>query len=550
MSPEKPTELQYGLIVAAIAFIVYANSLFNGFTLDDNSVILNNPVLKGDILSLFKSIDTNNDAQPLPFYRPVTYLTYMLEGRLHGFNPFFIRLFNVLLHSANSFLVFRLVRTLNRDHMYVALLAGLLFAVHPLHTEGVDFNSGGRNTMLACFFSISAYLVQSRSIIQQKTYYSLIGAALFLMGLFCKETALMIFPFIVALQIAIMRRNNHWTILQTSLRLVPYISAAAIYIFMRWATLSPLGLQQSVIPGLGAKLIESRYVTPDLATRLLNNLYIIPHYFLTIINPTTLSSRYMIPDDLNLLLLPLVAAWLCIIIGLAWLLFKGRTISTLFGLSWCILFWLPVSGIVFVPGAPLADRFLYIPAIGIWIIVADRIVRLVPDNNANVRKYCAITIVSVLLLLAALTIRRNMDWKNNITLHTRFVEQYPENVHARSGLGIAYYVRRQNNDLDLAEKEFEKVLSLDPFFPKAHTALGVIKLEKNDYSGALRHFGEALAIFPYDTISRINRGITYEKLGRTQEALQDYIYFLSTPSVNKSTKFRLHAEEKVRELSK
>lgn len=550
MSSEKIKELLFGLLVATIAFLVYANSLGNGFTLDDNSVILNNPVLKGNILPLFNSIDTNSDTQLLPFYRPFTYLTYLIEGRLHGFNPFFIRLFNVLLHSANAFLVYRLARSLLKENIYAALLAGLLFAVHPLHSEGVDFNSGGRNTMLACFFSIAAYLVHNRSITQQKIYYSLAGAALFLTGLFSKETVLMVLPFIVALEIPTLRENLRGKMLRTFIRLAPYFSAAAVYLIMRWTTLSALGLQTNIIPGFGTNLIESRYITTDLITRLLNNLYIIPRYFLTAINPTALSSRYMIPEDLNLLALPLAIAWIFIIVCLIWLMTKGRSNTTLFGLVWSVLFWLPVSGIVFVPGAPLADRFLYIPAIGIWIIAADRIVRLVTANSATLRRFSVIAIAFVLLILALVTIRRNLDWRNNITLHTRFVEQYPENVHALSGLGIAYYVRRQDNDLVLAEREFEKVLSIDPFFPKVHTVLGIIKLNKDDFASALYHFNEALAIFPYDRVARINRGITNEKLGRKNEALTDYMLFLTTPGGGINLKSRQHAEERLRELSK
>ena len=91
-------ELLTGFLVTVVAFLVYANSLGNSFVGDDHSVILHNPLLRGSPLSLFSGIDTTSDTELLPFYRPLTYLTFLIEQRLHGLTPFFVRLFNVLLH--------------------------------------------------------------------------------------------------------------------------------------------------------------------------------------------------------------------------------------------------------------------------------------------------------------------------------------------------------------------------------------------------------------------------------------------------------------------
>jgi len=538
------------LFLAVTVFSVYANSLGNGFTLDDTSVIINNPVLKGSISSLFSSIDTNSETQLLPFYRPVTYLTYLIEGRVHGFNPFLIRLFNVLLHTANTLLVFKLARSLYKEDIYAPLLAALLFAVHPLQSEGVDFNAGGRNTMLACLFSLSAYLLHNRSIIRRTLWPACTGAALLLVGMFSKETALMTLPFIAALEYSSQRCTNGGSRLKSLLRLFPYAAATAVYVVMRWLTLSKLGIQTSILPGFGTQQLESLYVVSDVGARLLNNLYIIPRYLLTVLWPTALAPRYVIPEDLYEISLLLALAWVCIVCISIYLATKGRTRATVFGVAWLTFFWLPVSGIVVVPGAPLADRFLYLPAVGLWIVISDQIMRISAAISPAARRYGAYAIAVVLTVLALLTVRRNLDWRNNITLFSRFSAQYSENVHARAGLGMAYFMRNQENDREQAELEFEKVVGLDPFFPKVHTFLGVIKLDKGDYTGAHRHFEEALAIYPYDGVARINRGITNEKLGRKNEALMDYIYFLSMPGGNRNTISRKRAEDRVRELSK
>jgi hypothetical protein len=551
MYKENSRDFFFGLIVATIAFLVYANSLRNGFTLDDESVILNNPALKGTVLSLFSSIDTTDKTLLLPYYRPFTYLTFMFEAWLHGLNPFFVRLFNVLLHSANSFLVYRLARLLFKDNIPTALIAALLFAVHPLQSEGVDFNAGGRNTMLACFFCLATYLIHSRSIVEERYLYALSGPLLFLLGLFSKETTLMILPFIIALELNKLRRHDSSSHSLVALRLLPYLGAATLYVIMRWMTLSKLGIQTSIVPGFGSSLLKAIYVTDSLSTRIINNIYIIPRYLLTVIKPTALASRYVIPDDLNLLALPLFGAWLCILTGLGWLLTRGRSHASLFGVSWLVLLWLPVSGIVIIPGAPLADRFLYIPAIGLWIVLSDQLTRMIQLSKPEVQKYCFAAIAVLLLALAGLTVRRNMDWKDNLTLYTRFVAQYPDNIHARAGLGKVYYWEARHKNPAMAEQEFEKVVSLEPNFPMIYTYLGNIKLNKDDLNGALQSYSKAIGVYPIDKEAHLNRAITLEKLGRPKEALTDYIFFLTSPGSSDNVPGgREHAEMRLRELSK
>lgn len=551
MCKESSRELYCGLLIAIIAFIVYANSLGNGFTLDDHVVFLENKALQGSPLSLFTMIDAAANGQLLPFYRPLTNLTFLFDGQLHGFNPFFIRLINVLFHSANAFLVYRLASQLFKSNLYAPLLVGLLFACHPLHTEGVNFNAGGRITIMACFFSISAYLLHNRSILLEKSSWAFAGALFFLAGLFSKEIALMILPFILLLELPTLRNNSTAVRLQGCLRLAPYAVATVTYLVMRWLTLSKFGIQSSILPGVGSKVFESMYITTDLSTRIFNNVYIIPRYLLTVLWPTALANRYVMPDDLNLHALPLFGAWLLIFAALGWVFTRGRSTTSLFGIAWMTMFWLPVSGIVFVPGAPLADRFLYIPAIGLWIVVTDQIFRLIPATNTRYRKSGLTLAVLTFLLLAALTARRNLDWKSNLTLHTRFVAQYPDNVHARAGLGKVYYGTGDKQNLALAENEFDKVIALDPNFPMIQTYLGNINLNQEDLDDALYHYGKALEVYPYDKEARLNRGITLEKLGRPKEAITDYLFFMSSPGNSDNLPGgREHAEKRLRELIK
>ena len=538
-----------GLAVAAIAFLVYANSLVNGFVWDDTNVIVTNPALRGSPLSPFHGIDANRDYERLPYYRPLTILTFLLEERLHGLNPFLMHLLNDLLHAANAFLVYRLARSLLRDK-HGALLAGLLFAVHPINSESVDFLSGGRNTMLAGFFILLTYLFHRRSILRDSLSDAIAGALFLLCGLLSKETGLMVVPFIVVQGLAPFRVIAPPARMRALLRLLPVAAALLCYLVMRREAMSSLGIQTSIFPGFGAQILSVTYKVPDLTMRLIDNLYIIPRYLLTVIWPAALTPRYAVPGHLGPLAAPLAAAWTCIIAALGWLLTRGRSRATLFGLVWLVAFWLPVSGIVAFPSLPMADRYLYLPAIGLWIIFADQAVRLLPSDDRARRNGMAAAVL-ILVALAGTTVRRNLDWYSDITLFTRCVEQYPDDAYGHAGLGHAYFLEH-NRDiryLGRAEAEYNRALALQPAMPGVHVKLGYIHLARGDSEGAVHYYTIALGLYPSDKDALLNRGIALENLGRSQEALNDFTRFLSLPGYELA-EARPYAEARIRALTR
>ena len=519
-----------GLFIAVVALLVYANSLGNGFVWDDDVVIVGNSALRGTAVSLFSDIDSGREMELTPYYRPITLLTFLIEERLHGLAPFPMHLLNVLLHAINTFLVFRLARSLIKDN-YAALVAGLLFAVHPINTESVDFISGGRNTLLACLLVLSAYALHRRSIFKQSYAGAVVGSLFFLAALFSKETAVGILPFILLLEFSSARAGALEARFRSYGRLLPYAVCILSYFILRGRALSEAGVQSAIFPGLG--------------TRLLDNLYIIPRYFLTIIWPPSLSPRYFIPDDINLLALPLALAWLLIIGAAGWLFTRGRSPASVFGILWFIVFFFPVSGIIPFPSAPLADRYLYLPAIGLWLVIADKVAPVL-RTDAGRRRNGLIVISLILLSLATLTAVRNLDWNNGVTLFSPLVKQYPDKAFGHHNLGCAYL--DQIGDLNAAEREFNKTAALDPYFPRLRTQMGYLHLLRGDYEGAIRQYDEAIAQNPFDAEALLNRAIALDKLGRYEDAVANYKRFLATPS-NELPHALPQAEERVRALS-
>lgn len=545
--------------VFLLAFLVYANSLGNGFVMDDKSIMVDNPVLSGDLVSLFNRIDTTSEQHLLPYYRPFTYITYWVEQRLHGLDPFYVRLFNVMLHSVNALVFFYLARLIT-GNSFSALMAGIIFAVHPINSEAVDFNSGGRNTMLATFFVLTAYILYKRSASKGLSPSAFAGSVLFLIGMLSKEFAVCLMLIILSQEVLKLRKGE-CAVSRSILSVFPFFVAVVVYLIMRWQVLSAYGIQSGIIPGLSAERLKDMYYFQDISTRLLNNIYIIPKYFLNIIFPFLLSPKYIVPDDI-LSHIGVIALGFILIAGGVWFSFKKNRPITVFGLFWFFSFFLPVSGLVVFSSDQMADRYLYAPAMGLWLICSDTFVKY----YEGIRRKTLPTLIATALLsaYAAITFQINREWKDDLSIFSRIVRLYPDNPNGHVGLGGAYYELSLNDPIYLkkAEDSFRKAMDLthyyDGFAPDKRppmylqvlsTRMGNIKFMQSDLRSAIEFYSKALMIWPSDLEARINRAMAYERTGAIKEAIRDYEVFLSIPESSLAAEPRLFAIQRLRALS-
>ncbi|GAB7026495.1 tetratricopeptide repeat protein [Geotalea toluenoxydans] len=499
------------IVIGLVAIAVYAITLFNGFAWDDVLVIVKNPILTGSTLTPFSSIDTARETDHTPYYRPLTLLSFLFEYRLHGFNPTLMHLANLILHILNAILSYFLARSITAGHR-AALITALLFAVHPINTEGVAFLSGGRNTLLATFFAMSAYLLHAKSIATHHRWSAPIASVLLLAALLSKETAIAIIPFIFAIEVRSQEVDgpNGWG--RAARRLALYILPLFVYFLLRSHALANAGPSMPISPGLFSRLTD--------------NIYIIPRYLLTILWPPAASMNYIIPDDLHTLALPLAAGWIAIIAAGAWLFTRGSK-TMRFGMAWLVIFWLPTSGIIPFPSAHMADRYIYLAGFGLWLVLGELSAKILSADNRAAR-YGLATVASILVLLAICTIMRNRVWENDITLFSDYVEKHPEEAFGHHNLGTAFLDLAK--DPERADREFAITLALNPTFPLLHTQMGYIRLLQGKYDEALLHYDEALIQNPEDAEALLNRGAALEKLGRYREAAADFTRFLKTPN--------------------
>jgi tetratricopeptide (TPR) repeat protein len=518
-----------GVLLAIVTFLVYSNSLWNGFVWDDAVVILANIPRITSSLDIFSSIDAGRSIDVAPYYRPLSLLSFYGEYRLHGLNPYLVRLVSLLLHAGNTFLLYRLALTLF-SRRKAAFFAALLFSLHPIHAEAVDFNSA-RSTLLVTLFCLLALLLHRKAVVQNSFLPALGGAASAFAGLLSKEIALGVIPFIVALEIS-RWRTEPLTWRNALTRLTPYLVVTLLYWTLRSRALALADVKLEIFPGM--------------LTRLMYNAYIIPKYLFSLVWPVNLSPFYLIPEELRPIALQLLFSWMIIAVAF-WLLIRYGTRTTVrFGLSWLVIFWLPVSGIVDIPSSPVADRYFYIPAIGLWVLAGDLLARFC-DAETGKRGIRYAAIIVLFVCLTALTFRQNRYWNNGVTLFSRVLQLAPESVYAYHNLGCAYLEEQHN--LPLAEKAFMHAMMLDPSFPRLQDKLGYIRMQRGDYYGALQHYGEAIRQNPIDAEAHLNSAILLEKLSRFEEALVEYQLFYASPG-DELAEARSRFRGKIDELSR
>ncbi len=498
-----------GLLLAVMAFFVYSSSLWNGFVWDDAVVILANIPRITNPLDILSSIDSGRSVDVAPYYRPLTQMSFYLEYRLHGLNPFLVRFFSLLLHSCNTFLVYRVALTIH-GWRRAAIFTSLLFAIHPIHAEAVDFNSA-RSTLLVTLFSLLALLLHRKAVENNMFSFALAGALAAMAGFLSKETGLGVIPFIAAIELS-QWRNDSFVKRNSIVRMLPYIAVTLLYWVLRNKALAAVDVKLEIFPGI--------------LSRMQYNAYIIPKYLFSLIWPVNLSPFYLIPEELQPIALRLCLFWGIIVFALWWLIKHSGRATVCFGLAWLLMFWLPASGVVDIPSSPVADRYFYMPVIGLWLLAGWHLAQFLSAETGG-QKFRHIVVIALFICLAGLTLRQNGYWKNGVTVFSRVLQFAPESVYAYHNLGCAYLEEQKN--LPLAEKAFMKALLLDPTFPRLQDELGKIRMLQGDKYGALQYYGEAIRQNPLDAEAHLNSAILLEKLSRFEDAIVEYQRFYACP---------------------
>jgi tetratricopeptide (TPR) repeat protein len=437
----------------------------------------------------------------------MTWLSHMLDVELFDLNAGGHHLTNVFLHAINTLLLFgfltRATGSVGRSAMVAAL-----FAVHPLHVESVAWISERKDVLSTLFMLLSlwAYLawVKRRTL----ATYLLVAVAL-ACGLMAKPM-LVTLPFVLLLL-------DYWPLKRIStdsfhVRGVLPLIAEKLPLFALVIASSIITL---IVQGKGGAIASTEGVSMGL--RLANAAMSYVNYIVHMFYPVNLAVLYPYPESIPVWK-SLASATL--LTGLTIVAFIARKKLPYFAVGWLwyIGTLVPVIGIVQVGSQAMADRYTYVPLIGLFIILVWGVYDLLGKDAAKKGPL----ISSALLLLALLTgvaWKQTRFWVNSMTLWGNAIEVTDNNYRALSAYGSLLVDRGQP---DQAIPYFKRAVTIDPGFARAQNKLGAALSDVGKDDEAIVYYQNAIRTQAEFAEAQNNLGNSLVRLGRMEEALEEY----------------------------
>ncbi|HET6325932.1 MAG TPA: tetratricopeptide repeat protein [Planctomycetaceae bacterium] len=518
-------ELVLCAILVAITWAVYARVWnFELVTYDDgayvNSQVKNGLTADGVRWAFVGYHDSN--------WIPLVWLSMMLNTSLFGSTPGSYHLVNVVLHTANVLLVFATL-TIGTRNVWRSAFVAALFTVHPLHVESVAWISE-RKDVLSMFFgllSLGAYVLYAQA---RRARYFVAAFVFFICSLLSKQTFVTL-PFLLLLLDfwPLERLTSKPDLQQTrkrEKRAADRIGESERAIRLDWRLLLekvPFFVVSAAfcVVALFAQSSAGAYESLPLKTRCLNAVVVYLGYIEKAVVPINLSGFYPHPrDHLSLTLAGVSFAVLAAVTVFAAVNWRRRP-YLLVGWLWYLGTLVPMIGLVQVGGQQMADRYSYLPLLGLYIMVAWLVPSLVPARLASWHIVPTLG-TGVVLVYAAVAWVQVGHWRDSTALYQHMLVATDGNYMAHYLLGNEYLKQNRLNDalgqfreavqieprsgrahyylgvalqtdrhLDEAAREYQVSLSLNERFHLAHLNLGAILLSRRQYADAKREFERA-----------------------------------------------------------
>lgn len=484
---------------AALAAATALPTLRNGFVYDDVLVILQNPLVHG--LTRSAAIWHSSYWPVGQLYRPLTLQLFALEWRLGGGNPAVFHAVSILLAALVALLVFRLVlRVLPSDpqnpshrwNLWAAFLAAAAFALHPVHVEVVA-NVVGQSELLAAacaLLAVERYLAW-RAEERLTAARRLLLAALTLLGILAKETGYSIPFLLAAAELTLLRR--------------PRKGVAASFVLQGCVLVAALLLRVSVLGSLAGESPAAVFHGMGGLGRAVAMLAVVPQWARLLLWPAHLQAEYGPPA------LPLTASLgpahglglgILVLVGVLLLLSWRRSPVVAFGLLWILLALAPVCNLVAPTGIVVAERVLFLPSVGVVLLVGAGAVALRTSLALAPapRRVAAASAVALLLALAgARTLTRQTVWRSQSEFFAVLPGDAPGSYRAQFVAARYDYGERR---FPAAEQAARRALALYALDPQVHEQLGQILRVEGRCAEALPVLAEGVRLDPARTTVR------------------------------------------------
>ncbi len=485
-SPRRHARLA-ALAVALAAVLPYLHTLGHAFAYDDGVEVVENEYIRGaaGVRAIVSSPVWAGSGKGSSAYRPLTTLTYSLNHAVGGLAPAGYHLVNLLLHAGASALVLALALALVLP-LAAATLAGLLFAVHPVHVEAVA-NVAGRKELLVTVFTLGALLLHPGAL--RRGGWRLVAAPLLgTAAAFSKETGLVLIGLVVATDLLFRRGELRAAPRRAAALYASYLAGAGVYLAARWAVLESVGMP-------GTPFLENPIADAPLLQRSATAVVVLGKGLQLLLAPITLSPDYSyaaippVGSALDPRLALAVAGLAAVAAFAAWPGPRRRVRLAAVAIHALCVF--PASNLLVPIGTIFGERLLYLPSVGFALGVAA-------------------------VMAAAL------DGPRRVALRT--VAGLALTLLAVRG---AWYARAWASSLSI----FAEGARVQPGSAQMQLTYGGQLLERREMAGAAAAFtraAEILAVRPdAQSPALVQLGVAYEHLGRAEEAEQLYARVLA-----------------------
>ncbi len=485
-------------IILIITAVVYFKTLNYDFTnWDDKTYLHENPYIKdlstGGIAKIFSVGYFGN-------YHPLTTLSYALENSFFGLSPRIFHFNNLLLHLINCFLVFLFIKKLTKN-IEIPLITTFIFALHPMHVESVAWIAERKDVLYTMFFLLSL-LFYVKFIKEKPTIKVLVIAFLFFICALLSKSAAVTAPLIMLLTVYYIRKKVE---VKDLLHLAPFFILSLIFGIIAIKTQEhAIGNLNAMYPGINRVLIVT---------------YAIYFYIARFFLPYNLSALHGFPTLSNGLL-PMeyyLAPAVIIIIGaLFFFIKKDLRHHLLFGILFFIISLILVIQIMPVGQAVVAERYSYIPYIGMGFIVGYGYEYLQKLISKNILLF---VLVLYAVFLVAISWQQTGTWENSEILWTKVLKVYPENQIAYNNRGL---YRTEKGMMKGAFDDFNKLIEINPDYKDVYNNRATACFNIKDYNCVVKDLTEAIARKPNVSKLYNNRGLAKSYLKDMAGAIADY----------------------------
>ena len=509
------------LFLVAITLAVFGQTIRYDFVnFDDDLYVYNSPAIKAGLT--VKGITFAFISQHAGNWHPLTTVSHMLDCQLYGLNADWHHATNVFLHIIAVLLLFQVLRKMT-DAPWKSAVVAALFAVHPLHVESVAWVSERKDVLSAVFFflTLGAYVhyAQSRSIMRY-----LLVTVLFVAGLMAKSM-LVTAPVVLILL-------DYWPLNRIRGQQAD-VGRPLLELVIEKIPLFVLSAGACVITFVLQKRATGAIPPLPLLWRLENALASYVIYIWKTLWPTRLGVFYPHPNNTLSIGQVIFAVALLVAVTAAAAIFRSQRPYLLTGWFWYVVMLFPVIGVIQVGEQGHADRYTYLPSIGLFLAAVWFTADIAKVRRSQSRLVVATAITTVLLpVLAWTAFVQTSYWRNSRTLWNHALAVTSDNDVAHNNLG---YLCAERGELDEAISHFESAAKIRSGKTNPHYDAGSAFVQMNladalarkDRSDeAMVHYEEAIRLQPYYADAYYNRGNVLFAKGRIDEAIADWEWTL------------------------